>query len=165
MALDTICPHCKKKVILSYRIINPYLYGNKIRTCPKCGGEIYDGRWREVAIQGFDPIQDTEKRYTSCIGFGLVGTALFLMNKDYNNLSFGNPMLMKAGLWFCLILGGMLLFFFFRHVFGFVKRRNEKYMAESIQRMHDPEYVDKLRSHGVKIPKEYDMVSRGGTDI
>ena len=25
MALDIICPHCKKKVIESYRIINPYL--------------------------------------------------------------------------------------------------------------------------------------------
>ena len=50
MALDTICPHCKKKVILSYRIINPYLYGSKIRKCPKCGGDIFDNRWREVAI-------------------------------------------------------------------------------------------------------------------
>ena len=62
MALDIICPHCKKKVIESYRIIIPYLYGSKIRKCPKCGGEIFDNRWREVAIQGFDPIQDTEKK-------------------------------------------------------------------------------------------------------
>ncbi len=164
MALDAICPHCKKKVILSYRIINPYLYGSKIRICPKCGEEIYDGRWKEVAIEGFDPIQDTEKGYAGSIGFGLVGVALLLMNRGYK-FTFGNPMLMKVGIWFCLIIGGIILFFFFRHLFGFVKRNNAKYMAESIQRMHDQEYVNKLRSHGVKIPEEYDTVSQVRTDI
>ena len=37
MALDIICPHYKKKVIESYRIINPYLYGSKIQICKTCG--------------------------------------------------------------------------------------------------------------------------------
>lgn len=158
MALDIICPHRKKKVIESYRIINPYLYGSKIRKCPKCSGEIFDNRWREVAIQGFDPIQDTEKKYTSWFGFGLVGMALLLMNRDFNNIPLGNPALFKVGLWVALILGGVLLLFYFRHLFRFVKRKNQKYMEESVDRLQDPAYVAKLVAHGVKVPEEYNNI-------
>ena len=160
MALDIICPHCKKKVIESYRIINPYLYGSKIQICKKCGGEIFDNRWREVAIQGFDPIQDTEKVYTSRFGFGLVTMALLLMNRDFSKMPLGNPALVKVGLWVALILGGIILFFYFRHLFGFVKRKNQKYMEESVARMQDPAYVAKLVAHGVKVPEDY----RGGEE-
>ena len=152
MAIDTICPHCKKKVILSYRIMNPYLYGSKIRKCPKCGGDIYDNRWREVAIQGFDPIQDTEVKYSSWFGLGLVSAGIFLLNHDFGKISVGNPVMIKVGAWFMLVLGGLILIIFFRHILGFVKRKNAVYMDESIQRMQDPEYVEILRSHGVKIP-------------
>jgi hypothetical protein len=155
MALDIICQHCKKKVIESYRIINPYLYGSKIRKCPKCGGEIFDNRWREVAIQGFDPIQDTEVKYSSWFGFGLIATGIMLMRMDTARLKFGNPAMINVGMWFCFVLGGIILIVFLRHVLGFVKRKNNKYMAESIQRLHDREYVEKLRSRGVRIPDEY----------
>ncbi|MBR4342563.1 MAG: hypothetical protein IKP88_07635 [Lachnospiraceae bacterium] len=155
MALDTICPHCKKKVILSYKIVNPYLYGSKIRKCPKCGGEIFDNRWREVAIQGFDPVQDTEVKYSSWFGFGLIASALMLMRMDPAKLPFGSPTMFRVGIWFLFILGGIILIIFFRHIFGFVKRKNAKYMAESIQRMKDPDYVNKLRSKGIKIPEKY----------
>ena len=154
MALDTICPHCKQKVIESYKIINPYLYGSKIRKCPKCGGEIFDNRWREVAIQGFDPIQDTEKTYASRFGFSLVAAGLCFMNMNYKH-SLGNPTMIKVGCWFALILGGFILIFYFRHLFGFVKRKNAKYMEESIERMRDPEYVSKIKAHGVTVPEEY----------
>ena len=158
MALDIICPHCKKKVIESYRIINPYLYGSKIRKCPKCGEEIFDNRWREVAIQGFDPIQDTEKKYTSWFGSGLVVMALLFMNRDFSNMPLGNPALVKVGLWFALIIGGVLLLCYFRHLFGFVKRKNQKYMKESVARLQDPAYVAKLLAHGVKVPEEYNNI-------
>ncbi|MCR5727201.1 MAG: hypothetical protein K6G24_07020 [Lachnospiraceae bacterium] len=42
---------------------------------------------------------------------------------------------------------------FFRHILGFVNRKNAVYMAESVERLKDPEYVEILRSHGVKIPE------------
>ncbi len=155
MVLDKICPHCGKKTIESYGIINPYLYGSKIQKCKKCGNEFFDNRWREVAIQGFDPIQDTEKKYAASFGFSLVGIGLYFMNKDYSKLSFGNPLWIKFGVWFVLILGGVILIFFFRHVLGFVKRKNAKYMEESIRRMHDQEYVEKIRAHGVKVPDKF----------
>ncbi len=153
MALDTICPHCKKKVILSYRIINPYLYGSKIRKCPKCGGDIFDNRWREVAIQGFDPVQDTEVKYSSWFGFGLVSAGLFLLTREFNKVPMGSPAMIKAGAWFMLALGGLILIIFLRHILGFVKRKNAVYMTESVERLKDPEYVEILRSHGVKIPE------------
>ena len=158
MALDTICPHCRKKVILSYRIVNPYLYGSKIRKCPKCGGEIFDNRWREVAIQGFDPVQDTEVKYSSWFGFGLVSTGILFLSRDFSGSSIVNPAMIKAGAWFMLALGGLILIFFFRHILGFVKRKNAVYMAESVERLKNPEYVEILRSHGVKIPDSEDLV-------
>ncbi|MCR5205813.1 MAG: hypothetical protein K6E47_12220 [Lachnospiraceae bacterium] len=157
MILEMICPHCGKKTVESYGIINPYLYGSKIQKCRKCGGEFFDNRWREVAIQGFDPIQDTEVKYSSWFGFGLIAAALSLTQIDPTKMSFGSPTVFKVGIWFMFILGGLILIIFFRHVFGFVKRKNKKYMAESVQRMHDPEYVNKLCVNGVRIPSSLDF--------
>ena len=76
------------------------------------------------------------------------------MNMNYKH-SLGNPTMIKVGCWFALILGGFILIFYFRHLYGFVKRKNAKYMEESIERMRDPEYVSKLKAHGVTVPEEY----------
>lgn len=80
--------------------------------------------------------------------------ALLLMNRDFSNIPLGNPVLVKVGLWVALIIGGILLLLFFRHLFGFVKRKNQKYMEESVARLQDPAYVAKLLAHGVKVPEE-----------
>ncbi len=94
--------------------------------------------------------------YASRFGFSLVAAGLLFMNRNYK-YSFSNSAVIKAGCWGALILGGIILIFYFRHLFGFVKRKNAKYMEESIERLHDPEYVSKLKTHGIDVPEEFEQ--------
>ena len=45
------------------REFNAWMYGSPIRTCPKCKSKFLDKRWREVAIDGFDPRTNNPKLY------------------------------------------------------------------------------------------------------
>ena len=158
MVLKKDCPHCGKNVVESYGILNPYLYGSKLRKCPGCGNTFFDNRWREVAIQGFDPIQDTEVKYSSWFGFGLLAFAIYFDRMDLNTLPGGYPPIVFQVLIGCAwVIGALCIMVFLYHILGFVKRKHEKLMAESKQRMQDLEYVDILRSHGVKIPENSEM--------
>ncbi len=154
--LQKICPHCGKNVIESYGILNPYLYGSKLQKCRNCGGEFFDNRWREVALQGFDPIQLTQEPQ-ACQSFGLGGVAAsfigFRMRGNMDKLV--DPNIVNLCLAGFLILSLIILLQYLRHKLGFIQRKNERYMMESVQRLRNPEYVELLLSHNINVPEEY----------
>ena len=154
--LQRICPHCGKNVIESYGILNPYLYGSKLQKCNNCGGEFFDNRWREVAVQGYDPIQLTQEPQ-ACQRFGLGGIVASLMGfRMRNNMDkLADPVIVNICLIGFLILSLIIFLQYLRHKLGFIQRKNERYMMESRQRMKDPEYVKLLLSHSVKVPEEF----------
>ena len=154
--LQRICPHCGKNVIESYGILNPYLYGSKLQKCTNCGGEFFDNRWREVAIQGFDPVQLTQEPQ-ACQRFGLGGVAACLMGfRMRSNMDrLANPAIVNVCLIGFSIITLIILVQYFRHKLGFIQRKNERYMMESRQRLRDPKYVELLLSHSVKVPEEF----------
>ena len=154
--LQKICPHCGKNVIESYGILNPYLYGSKLQKCKNCGGEFFDNRWREVAIQGFDPVQLTQEPQ-ACQRFGLGGIAAcligFRMRGNMDKLA--DPAIVNVCLAGFFILSLIIFIQYLRHRLGFIQKKNERYMMESRQRLQDPEYVKILLSHSIKVPEEF----------
>ena len=65
---EWVCPECKTK---NRESCNTWMYGSPIRECKACRCEYLDKRWREVAIEGFDPRSNNAKLY--------VKGALFLL--------------------------------------------------------------------------------------
>ena len=52
------CPECKTK---NRETCNAWMYGSPIRQCKACRSEYLDRRFREVAIDGFDPRSNNPK--------------------------------------------------------------------------------------------------------
>ncbi len=154
--LKRVCPHCGKNVIESYGILNPYLYGSKLQRCKNCGGKLFENRWREVAIQGFDPIQLTQEPQ-ACQRFGLGGIAACLvgLRMKGNMDKVADPVVVNVCLGGFFILSLIIFLQYLRHKLGFVRKKNERYMMESRQRLRDPEYVAFLLSHNIKVPDEF----------
>ena len=109
-----------------------------------------------MAIQGFDPIQLTQEPQ-ACQSFGLGGVVAsligFRMRGNMDKLA--DPRIVNLCLAGFLILSLIILIQYLRHKLGFIQRKNERYMMESIQRLRNPEYVELLLSHNIKVPEEY----------
>ena len=63
------CPECKTK---NRETCNAWMYGSPIRQCKACRSEYLDRRFREVAIDGFDPRSNNPKFYMKGALFLLV---------------------------------------------------------------------------------------------
>ncbi len=144
------CPKCGKK---NREACGTWIYGSPIRTCKYCNSEYLDQRWREVAIDGFDPRSTNSGFYLKgTIVFGVLALAALLMlfvtiqTKGYYHTS--NVLIVFAGILGCILC----LIMYLRIKFGFEVKSQQKYLEESKLRLQDPEYVKKLRSYGYVIP-------------
>ena len=142
------CPNCG--AALRFDILSQQM------KCDNCGGKFFENKWREVAIQGFDPIQLTQEPQ-ACQRFGLGGVAACLMGfRMRSNMDrLANPAIVNVCLIGFSIITLIILVQYFRHKLGFIQRKNERYMMESRQRLRDPKYVELLLSHSVKVPEEF----------
>lgn len=147
------CPECKSKFNDSS---NTWNYGSPIRVCPKCRAEYLDKRFREVAITGFDPHSSNPKYYLKCclilIALAAAGGAWF-----YWKLMFRNVISISGGAIAAISVIGMFWCFaqFVRIKTGAQQKANQKYMAESEERLKDKAYVKKLFAAGYKVPEKY----------
>ena len=145
---EWVCPECKTK---NREACNAWMYGSPIRECKACRSEYLDSRWREVAIDGFDPRGKNAKFYAKGALFLLAIAAIcgiliyFQYAKGYYSMK-----IIAAGALSALagIACGINAL---RIKFGFADKDNEKYMAESKSRLADPQYVEKLRKYGYKV--------------
>lgn len=151
--VENNCPNCGKKVRES---CNAWVYGSPIRTCPNCNVEFLDRRWREVAIEGFEPRANNKKFYIfAFFGFLLFTIACIGILYGMSSLQGHYPSKLLG----CIILGvvgtigcGILLL---RQITGYEDRKNEKYMEESQKRMQNKDYVEKLIAYGYSVPNIY----------
>ena len=145
---EWVCPECKTK---NREACNTWMYGSPIRQCKACRSEYLDRRFREVAIDGFDPRSNNAKFYVKGALF-LLAIALvcgvviyFQYARGYYSMKVVAAGALSAlGAVVCLIMS-------IRIKLGFQNKDNEKHMAESKARLSDSQYVEKLRKYGYKI--------------
>ena len=145
---EWVCPECKTK---NREACNTWMYGSPIRQCKACRSEYLDRRFREVAIEGFDPRSNNAKFYVKGALF-LLAIALicgvviyFQYARGYYSMKVVAAGALSAlGAVACLIMS-------IRIKLGFQNKDNEKYMEESKARLSDSQYVEKLRKYGYKI--------------
>ena len=145
---EWVCPECKTK---NREACNMWMYGSPIRECKACRSEYLDRRWREVAIDGFDPRSKNAKFYAKGALFLLAIAAIcgvliyFQYAKGYYSMK-----IIAAGALSALagIACGINAL---RIKLGFAAKDNSKHMAESKARLGDPQYVEKLRKYGYKV--------------
>lgn len=152
------CPHCGNNLHLT---TPAHLYGSPFRNCPKCKGEYIDYRYHEIAIDGIRE-EDTrlptreerkEEKKGAWIGLliGIVCTVLFIVFLCLGLIVFPLP------------IGTIFGFIAF---FGGLKKTTQKDLdkklkaleaekVESINRLRNPQYVEKLQNAGYYIPNEY----------
>lgn len=151
--MEWVCPACGRN---NKDACSTWGYDTPIRHCAHCQAEHLDKRWREVAIDGYDP-RSTDG------SFYLKGTLLFAVFAIvmafvvwHSIRTRGSYSIRSAG---CIVLGVfgsvMCLILYLRIKLGFEAKRQEKYMEESIARLRDPAYVQKLMDYGYEIPEEY----------
>ena len=151
--LEGTCPKCGEK---TREQSNTWAYGSPIRFCPRCKQEYLDKRWREVAIDGFDPRGTSPAYYLKCFVGCLVGLILSYgwyyytthYRGYYNTMNIAIIVVAAIGTIGCL---GLAIYI----GLGFGKKADAKYMEESKRRLRDADYVRKLQSYGYVIPAEY----------
>lgn len=145
---EWICPECKTK---NREACNSWMYGSPIRECKACRSEYLDRRFREVAIDGFDPRSNNAQFYVKGTLF-LLAIALVcgvLTYFQYNGGHYSMKVVIAGaasalGAIACLVMS-------IRIKLGFQNKDNDKYMAESKTRLQDTQYVEKLRKYGYKV--------------
>lgn len=145
---EWVCPKCGTK---NREACNTWMYGSPIRHCKACHSEHLDNRFREVAIDGFDPKSSNYQLFAkgALFFFGLAlicGILLFLLCSQgfyCTKIIAMGTLSALAGI-ACSVLS-------LRIKLGFTTRDNDKYMAESLARLQDPKYVEKLKIYGYKV--------------
>lgn len=147
------CPKCGKKIRES---CNAWVYGSPIRICPNCKSEFLDKRWREVAIDGFDPRANNPRFYI----FGFFGFLAFTIvcvvwlmaminaQRSYPIRLLGCIVLGIIGTIGCAVV-------LLRQITGYEEKNNARFMEESQKRMQDKDYVEKLVAYGYSVPDVY----------
>ena len=145
---EWVCPECKTK---NREACNTWMYGSPIRECKACRSEYLDKRWREVAIDGFDPRGKNAKFFAK-------GALLLLSMALICGVLLQTPVVqgmnstkLTLACVLCSLFGLVSGFIALRIKLGFAAKDNEKYMAESKARLGDPKYVEKLRKYGYKV--------------
>ncbi|WP_298772162.1 hypothetical protein [uncultured Fibrobacter sp.] len=145
---EWVCPECKTK---NRETCSMWMYGSPIRECKACRSEYLDRRWREVAIDGFDPRSKNAKFYAKGAAFllsmaiicGVLLQTSFVHGNNFTKLTLACIL--------CSLFGVVSGFIALRIKLGFADKDNDKFMAESKARLGDPKYVEKLRKFGYKI--------------
>ena len=145
---EWVCPECKNK---NRESCNTWMYGSPIRECKACRSEYLDKRWREVAIDGFDPRSNNAKVYVNGTLFLLAMAAIcgILIYFQYAKGYYSTKIIVVGALSaLASIACGINAL---RIKLGFAAKDNDKYMAESQARLRDPQYVKKLEGYGYRI--------------
>lgn len=147
------CPKCGAKV---RERCNAWVYGSPIKTCPSCKSEFLDKRFREVAIDGFDPRANNPRLYLlGFFGF-LVFTivcaawliAMINARQSYPVKLVGCILVGIVGTVGCAVV-------LLRQMTGYEEKQNARFMEESQKRMQDKDYVEKLVAYGYSVPDTY----------
>ena len=145
---EWVCPECKTK---NREACNMWMYGSPIRECKACRSEYLDRRWREVAIDGFDPRSRNAKFYAKGAAF-LLSLAIVCGVLLQTSLVHGNNSTkLTLACILCSLFGVVSGFIALRIKLGFADKDNAKYMAESKARLGDSTYVEKLKKYGYNI--------------
>ena len=146
--IEWICPECKTK---NREACNMWMYGSPIRECKACRSEYLDRRWREVAIDDFDPRSRNAKFYAKGAAF-LLSLAIVCGVLLQTSLVHGNNSTkLTLACILCSLFGIVSGVIALRIKLGFADKDNSKHMAESKARLGDPQYVEKLRKYGYKV--------------
>lgn len=150
MAQSGGCPKCGKT-----EMGNMYMYGSPFRKCTKCGKEYVDTRFREVAIDGFDPKSESPMFYLKGAGlmaiFLVIALVFMKAQLDAGYVATKGKVLVGVtgfGVATMLILA-------VRNFLGFDQKLNGKALKESEKRLTNQDYVQKLVELGYKIPEKY----------
>ena len=145
---EWVCPQCKTK---NREACNTWMYDSPIRECKACRSEYLDRRFREVAIDGFDPRSNNAQFYVRG-ALVLLAIALVCGIMIYFQYSRGfySVKIIAVGAGSALI-GFACGINALRIKLGFQNKDNDKYMAESKARLQDPQYVEKLKKYGYNI--------------
>ena len=151
--LEGTCPKCGEK---TREQSNMWGYGSPIRFCPRCKQEYLDKRWREVAINGFDPKSTSSSYYVKAFLFLVAVTAISggwlyyttHYKNYYSTLVVAVVIIGAIGAVACLGLSIWI-------GLGFAAKSNAKYLEESKRRLRNVEYIRKLQAYGYVIPSEY----------
>ena len=146
--VEWVCPECKTK---NRESCNSWMYGSPIRECKACRSEYLDRRWREVAIDGFDPRSNNSSFFLKgalvLLAIAAICGALIWFQSGGEGYSMKILLVgvfSALGTLFCV-------FNFLRIKLGFQNKDNDKFMAESKARLSDSLYVEKLRKYGYKV--------------
>lgn len=148
------CPCCKED--LGIAVGNGSMYGSLMRTCPKCGKEYFDPRYREIAVDGLmdsdiKPKSDTKTPWIA-FGVGIGAFALMIL------------LIATTGrLLFILPIVGVVSFALgFKTIGDNGKIRSgeraaelERLRAESEARLMNPVYARLLKARGYAVPEQY----------
>lgn len=149
MSYEIYCKNCNYK-LLKYEN-RQVLYKSPINTCKKCGEEYLDPRCRELAIEG---IPESEFKMSKDLillviggliiwrGFYLIGMRM-LGIPDYMQWILPSVILFLG---FALV--GIGIFDAISILTGLKKRKFERLLEESKNRINDENYVQKLQQLG-----------------
>lgn len=156
--VESICPHCGAK---NREGCNTWMYGSPIRTCKSCNHEYLERKWREVAIDGFDP-RSTNAGFYLKGGLGMFAFGgVCLMILLYLSFTKGYyPTKLLACVILSFAASVICLIMFLRIKLGFDDKYNAVFLEESKNRLKDPEYIKKLEEYGYTVPDEYKKAQR-----
>lgn len=147
------CPKCGKK---NTEACNAWVYGSPIRNCKACNQEYFDNRWREIALEGVEPATKNPKFYLIATIACLVFTVACVIWLIADVRMMGSYPIKLAGCIFVGAIGTIGCFvIFLRIILGYEEKQNQKYYNESLQRMNDKSYVEKLISYGYNVPEQF----------
>ena len=147
------CPKCGKN---NREGCNAWVYGSPIRNCKGCNSEYFDNRWREIAAEGVEPATKNPKLYLGASLVFLVFTIACIIWLLADIKASGRYPIKLVGCVFVGALGTIGCFVvFLRIVLGYEEKQNKKYYDESLQRLKNKEYVQKLISYGYNVPEQF----------
>lgn len=156
MSIEFRCPSCGKK-LFSYE---PRIrkYGSLIKECRKCGSEYIDPRYYELALNGIPDDEYKVFPYVFMIIFG--GLVIWRGLRLFGMRQLGVPnelqLLLPSVL---LIMGVVFVIWAIAGIImlktGLHKKKIERLLSESQERLKDSNYVSRLRSLGLKLDDEY----------
>lgn len=149
--IESKCPHCGKVNRFS---CNTYAYGSPIVNCKDCREEFVETKFREVAIEGFDPRTTNPKIYAKFVPLFLVLSAVCfaLQMARVGELTLNKLSIIAVA---CAAAAVLCVVQFIRIKCGFEDKSNAKFLEESKARLQDKSYAKKLASYGYKVPGDY----------
>ena len=156
MSLEFRCHTCGKK-LFSYEA-RTRKYGEIIRKCGKCGVDYADPRYHELALDGIPEDEFGYLQYVLMIALGaffiwrglhLFGGRQLGVPEEIQWLMPSAFMLTGIAVIIAALIGIISV------MTGAKRRRFDRLLRESEQRMKDPGYVYKLRKFGYNVPENY----------